>query len=68
MNIMTTNIEFIVEQDDEQIVEHNISICFTEIREESIYIHKLNQIIKYLKEKHGYVTLSLLINMVHSIC
>ena len=65
---MTTNIEFIVEQDDEQIVEHNISICFTEIREESIYIHKLNQIIKYLKEKHGYVTLSLLINMVHSIC
>jgi hypothetical protein len=62
----TQNIEFIEVLEFEEPILQTISI--SEVRESSTYINKLNKIIQNLKNIHGYASLKLLIDAVHSIC
>jgi hypothetical protein len=57
------NIEFV-----EVLEFEEPAISISEVRESSTYINKLNEIIQNLKNIHGYASLQLLIDAVHSIC
>lgn len=57
------NIEFV-----EVLEFEEPEISISEVRESSTYINKLNEIIQNLKNIHGYASLQLLIDAVHSMC
>ena len=57
------NIEFV-----EVLEFEEPAISISEVRESSTYINKLNEIIQNLKNIHGYASLQLLIDAVHSMC
>lgn len=57
------NIEFV-----EVLEFEEPAISISEVRESSTYINKLNTIIQNLKNIHGYASLQLLIDAVHSMC